>query len=213
MDGALQVLLTPDPTQKAEKARELRKIWMAQGNIGQAKRSPNAPARPSLPKLVTPNKVPRRAIGSPKGRGALLHAIAHIELNAIDLAADMIVRFTHASELAENDRADFITDWTSVCDDEARHFLMLNQRLTELNMSYGDCLAHNGLWDAAQNTAHDFTARLAVAPLVLEARGLDVTPGMIKKLTQVGDMESVTILKTIYNEEIAHVSSTPRPPF
>jgi len=119
-------------------------------------------------------------MGSEKGRGALLHAIAHIELNAIDLAADMIARFSHTSELAENDRADFISDWTSVCDDEARHFLLLHERLGQLGMTYGDCPAHNGLWEAAK--------------------------GMIKKLTHVGDMDSVALLQIIYNEEIGHVA-------
>ncbi|WP_409433807.1 ferritin-like domain-containing protein [Litorimonas sp. RW-G-Af-16] len=204
---ALQVLQTADPVAKAQAARILRQEWLERGVVGVTVNNiPVMPARPAKPILVAPHDVPRRGIGTAEGRGALLHAIAHIELNAIDLAADMIARFSFDPLLAEEDRGDFITDWTSVCDDEARHFLLLHDRLAELGMTYGDCPAHNGLWDAAQNTANAFTARLAIAPLVLEARGLDVTPGMIKKLTQVGDMDSVAVLEVIYEEEIGHVA-------
>jgi len=149
--------------------------------------------------------VPRRRLGSAAGRGAMLHAIAHIELNAIDLAADMIARFAHDPLLSPQDRSDFITDWVCVCDDEARHFLLLQDRLEQFGMSYGDCASHNGLWDAAMDTRDNFPARLAIAPLVLEARGLDVTPNMIAKLTQAQDVESAKILETIYSEEIGHV--------
>jgi len=163
-------------------------------------------ARPARPELVIPTKVPRRRLGSPEGRGALLHAVAHIELNAIDLAADMIARFALHPDIAEEDRAKFITDWSSVCDDEARHFTLLADRLKTLGLEYGDHPAHNGLWEAAQTTRDNFAARVAIAPLVLEARGLDVTPGMIERLKSVGDKDSVAVLEIIYSEEIGHVA-------
>ena len=118
----------------------------------------------------------------------------------------MIARFSLHPRIAEQDRTDFIRDWSSVCDDEARHFILLADRLESLGLSYGDHPAHNGLWEAAQSTRDNFPARVAIAPLVLEARGLDVTPGMIKRLKNVGDHESVAILEVIYAEEIGHVA-------
>ncbi len=204
--GAYTILTTADPIVKAKAARHLRADWVEYADIGTLPEPPpKQPARPAKPRLVAPNEVARRGLGTEKGRGALLHAIAHIELNAIDLAADMIARFWDDPLLAPEDRHDFISDWSSVCDDEARHFILLQDRLEQLGMTYGDCLAHNGLWNAAMDTCENFQARLAIAPLVLEARGLDVTPGMITKLTQARDMQSVEILEVIYNEEIGHV--------
>lgn len=205
---AKNVLLTADPRSKAAAARHMRSAWMQERNIGEPVGNlPSQPARPIKPELVAPSQVPRRRLGSPAGRGALLHAVAHIELNAIDLAADMIARFTGHADIAEADREDFITDWSAVCDDEARHFVMLADRLDQLGLSYGDHPAHNGLWEAAQTTRDNFPARVAIAPLVLEARGLDVTPGMIKRLISVGDQESARLLQIIYDEEIAHVAT------
>ena len=204
---AREVLLTSDPRAKATRARTMRSDWMANKVIGAAPESlPEQPARPSRPELVAPTDVPRRRLGTPQGRGALLHAVAHIELNAIDLAADMIARFSEHDKLQSEDVADFITDWSSICDDEARHFIMLADRLEALGLSYGDHPAHNGLWEAARSTRDNFPARVAIAPLVLEARGLDVTPGMITKLKGVGDHDSVAILEIIYEEEIGHVA-------
>jgi len=205
---ARDVLLTADPREKAAAARHMRTRWIAEQNIGEPVGDlPNQPARPSKPELVAPSQVPRRRLGSPAGRGALLHAVAHIELNAIDLAADMIARFTLHDDIAAVDKEDFINDWSMVCDDEARHFIMLADRLDQLGLSYGDHPAHNGLWEAAQTTRDNFPARVAIAPLVLEARGLDVTPGMIKRLISVGDQESARLLQIIYDEEIAHVAT------
>lgn len=204
---ARDVLLTANPRAKAARARQMRQNWLDRGQIGLAAGPlPAQPARPSKPDLVAPSRVPRRRLGSPEGRGALLHAVAHIELNAIDLAADMIARFTLHPDIADKDKADFISDWSSVCDDEARHFVMLADRLDALGLSYGDHPAHNGLWEAAQTTRDNFSARVAIAPLVLEARGLDVTPGMITRLKSVGDMESAALLEIIYSEEIGHVA-------
>ena len=146
--------------------------------------------------------MPRRRAGGARGRIALLHAIAHIELNAIDLAWDLIVRCARLPL----PRA-FFDDWVAVADDEARHFQALAGRLAELDAAYGDLPAHDGLWEAADRTRHDPLARLAVVPLVLEARGLDVTPPMIDGLTRAGDRASAEILQMIHREEIRHVAT------
>ena len=204
---AREVLLTAGSCEKAARAREMRRSWLSDPHIDKASGTlPLQPARPARPDLVPPSEVPRRRLGSAQGRGALLHAVAHIELNAIDLAADMIARFSLHPDIAEADRVDFIADWSSVCDDEARHFLMLVDRLKDLGLAYGDHPAHNGLWEAAHSTRENFPARVAIAPLVLEARGLDVTPGMINRLKSVGDHDSVAVLEVIYAEEIGHVA-------
>ena len=136
------------------------------------------------------------------GRAALLHAIAHIEFNAIDLAWDMIARFADPTLPRE-----FYDDWVRVGDEEAKHFRLLSNRLVALNVRYGDMPAHDGLWQAAQETADDILARLAIAPLVLEARGLDVTPGMIERLAKAGDNDSIAILRIILEDEIGHVAA------
>lgn len=205
--NALAVLQAATPDAKVAAANKLAADWADTHDIGShIKNIPDNPARPKAPQLVPPKSVKRRRLGSPAGRGALLHAIAHIEFNAIDLAADMIARFGHQSDIPNTDRSAFIGDWVSVCHDEARHFGLLQARLTELDMSYGELPAHNGLWEAAVKTKNSFEARLAIAPMVLEARGLDVTPGMIEKLTELGDTDSADILKIIYNDEIGHVA-------
>jgi uncharacterized ferritin-like protein (DUF455 family) len=167
---------------------------------------PDHPARPDLPKLVAHNEVKRRRLGSEAGRAALLHAVAHIEFNAIDLAADMLARFAFDPRITPEKRHEFCTDWISVCADEARHFSIVTQRMADMNVSYGDHPAHNGLWEAALATKDNFAARLAIAPLVLEARGLDVTPAMIGKLQQNGDTKSADVLQIIYDEEVRHVA-------
>lgn len=163
---------------------------------------PMRPARPAEPRLLPPRDMPRRRGGGNAGRLALLHALAHIELNAIDLAWDLIGRFTN-----ENWPDGFYDDWIGVAADEARHFTLLDDRLRALGATYGDMPAHDGLWEAAEDTAHDALARLAVVPLVLEARALDVTPGMTARLTKAGDGESAALLETIGHEEIAHVAA------
>ena len=163
---------------------------------------PQRPARPSRPLLRPPKEMPkRRAFGSPAGRIALLHALAHIELNAIDLAWDLIARF-HGEPRS---RA-FFDDWVEVAAEEAEHFQLLDRRLSDFGVRYGDLPAHDGLWESAAATADDLLARLAVVPLVLEARGLDVTPGMIAQLERVGDSQSASILRRIYCDEINHVA-------
>jgi uncharacterized ferritin-like protein (DUF455 family) len=144
----------------------------------------------------------RRSFGSQAGRIALLHALAHIELNAIDLAWDLVARFAGAG-LPRG----FFDDWVAVAAEEACHFELLGDRLAELGAGYGDLPAHDGLWEAAAATADDLLARLAVVPLVLEARGLDVTPQMAAQLERVGDAESAVILHQIYRDEIGHVAT------
>ena len=205
--NALSVLIANSILDKFNAANDLAKEWATTKNIGPSiYKPPNNPGRPPNPILVLPTDVPRRRLGSIAGRGALLHAVAHIEFNAIDLAADMIVRFAHHSYIPISERESFITDWVSVCHDEARHFMLLENRLNDFDMEYGCLPAHNGLWEAALKTKDNFAARLAIAPMVLEARGLDVTPGMIEKMNKIGDLESSKILKTIYNDEINHVA-------
>jgi uncharacterized ferritin-like protein (DUF455 family) len=167
---------------------------------------PNRPARPEKPELKDPREMPRRrGAGSLGHRIALLHAVAHIELTAIDLAWDLIARFA-APDLPR----EFFDDWVMVAEQEATHHALVSARLDALESAYGDLPAHDGLWQAAQATAHDLLARLAIVPLVLEARGLDVTPEMIEKLKRQGDTASVAALETIYREEVEHVAAGQR---
>ncbi len=143
----------------------------------------------------------RKVTRGTKGRIALLHALAHIELNAIDLAWDIIARFS-------GDRLPraFFDDWVAVADEEAKHHDLLVRRLRDFGAAYGDLSAHDGLWEASAATAHDLRARLAVVPMVLEARGLDVTPPMIDRLRAVEDDASADILEVIYRDEVGHVA-------
>ncbi|MEM1409857.1 MAG: ferritin-like domain-containing protein, partial [Pseudomonadota bacterium] len=161
------------------------------------------PARPSLPALVPPAQVPRRGLGTAEGRAALLHALAHIELNAVDLAADMALRF--AAAVPGEHRAAFVSDWIQVAGEEGLHFRLLRSLLLERGFDYGAFPAHDGLWEAAQKTSGDLLGRLAIAPMILEARGLDVTPGLIRKLQGIGDHAAVEVLERIYRDEIGHV--------
>jgi uncharacterized ferritin-like protein (DUF455 family) len=152
--------------------------------------------------LLPPREMPkRRAFGSRAGRIALLHALAHIELNAIDLGWDIVARFS-GSALPRS----FFDDWVGVAAEEAGHFELLAARLADFGARYGDLPAHDGLWEAAAATADDLLARLAVVPLVLEARGLDVTPQMAERLERAGDAPSAAILRHIYRQEIGHVA-------
>ena len=164
------------------------------------------PGRPQKPELLHPKDMPRRTAGhSIQNRISLLHALAHIELNAIDLAWDMIARFGIYQETRMPD--DFFTDWLQIAYEESKHFLMLDDRLREMGAHYGALPAHDGLWESALDTAHDFAARLAIVPMVLEARGLDVTPTMIKGMKRNGDEVSASLLQIIHDEEIHHVKN------
>ena len=155
--------------------------------------------RPERPLLVPARELRQRKLSSPEGRAALIHAVAHIEFNAINLAWDAVYRFDHLPDA-------YYRDWASVAVDEARHFAMLEQRLRELGHEYGDFPAHDGLWSTAVATAHDLVARMALVPRVLEARGLDVTPPMIQRLLAADDHATAAILEVILREEVRHVA-------
>lgn len=157
------------------------------------------PGRPERPRLVLPRDVPQRGLGTDEGRAALVHAVAHIEFNAINLAWDAVYRFRGMPD-------DYYRDWVGVANDEARHYTLLSARLAQLGHAYGDFDAHNGLWEMAIKTAHSCLARMAMVPRVLEARGLDVTPGMIARLRTVGDDATADILDVILREEVPHVA-------
>jgi uncharacterized ferritin-like protein (DUF455 family) len=151
--------------------------------------------------LLPPREVPRRRPGTPQGRVALLHALAHIELNAVDLHWDIVARFTHAGL-----PLGFYDDWVRAADDEARHFDLICHCLVAMGSHYGALPAHAGMWRAAEDTVTDLPGRLAVVPMVLEARGLDVTPQMIEVFERAGEVQALAALKVIYAEEVAHVA-------
>ncbi len=162
---------------------------------------PVRPGRPEKPELIPPGKMAKRGIGSLKGRIALIHSLCHIELNAIDLALDIVARFATVPVPRS-----FFDGWMMVAAEEAKHFTLLRNRLKALGADYGDLPAHDGLWAAAQETDHDLTARLALVPLVLEARGLDVTPSLSDALERGGDPQTAAILRIIYEDEKGHVA-------
>ncbi len=200
--GAIRAaLLEPDPRAKVMATRQVARNWRL-GRLGVAfdVAMPDFPARPALPELLPPNRMPKRGRGgSERSRIALWHALAHIEFSAIDLALDAAGRF--GAELGEG----FVSNFLSVAADEAMHFALLARRLKTLGSYYGALPAHAGLWDAAYATRHDAAARLAVVPMVLEARGLDVTPAMIERLRAAGDEAGTRILERILDDEIRHV--------
>ncbi|MBV7257647.1 ferritin-like domain-containing protein [Pacificimonas sp. WHA3] len=200
-DAARAVLLTADPHAKAAESQAQASAWRA-GKIDWhfTGTLPDRPARPGRPELLAPGRMPRRGrAGSERSRIALMHALAHIEMNAIDLAWDAAARF--GGDMPRT----FTTDWISVGDDEARHFLLLADRLAAMGAAYGDLPAHDGLWQAAEETADDLLARLAIVPQVLEARGLDVSPATVDRLEKAGDADSAAIVDIIYHDEIGHV--------
>ncbi len=158
------------------------------------------PGRPEAPKLVPPEQVPFRNATSVQGRAALLHAIAHIEFNAINLALDAVLRFPELP-------LEFRLGWLQVAEEEARHFeLVTGHMKASCNADYGDFSAHGGLWEMARRTAHDPLVRMALVPRLFEARGLDATPGIMRKFQGVGDRKAVDILQVILDEEVGHVA-------
>jgi uncharacterized ferritin-like protein (DUF455 family) len=159
--------------------------------------------RPERPELVPPAELPRRKLGTPAGHAALVHAVAHIEFNAINLACDAACRFQGLP-------AEYYADWLKVAAEEAYHFALLQGRLQQLGFSYGDFPAHNGLWELAQKTGDDPLRRMALVPRVMEARGLDVTPGMMERFAHIGDQQTVDILAIILRDEIGHVQAGSR---
>lgn len=201
-EAATQVLLEPVPTKKVQLTQTFVTAWQ-EGEISTigAASPPDRPERPDRPELLSPRDMPKRSKGGTTGRAAFVHAIAHIEVNAIDLAWDIIARFNH-----EDLPMAFYEDWTGIALDEAAHFDMLDQRLGKLGVQYGDLPAHDGLWQAALDTRDDLLARLAVVPMILEARGLDTAPLAVRDLRRMGDHETADILDIISHEEVPHVA-------
>lgn len=203
--AARAIVATPDLAEKVSLSRSAAKSWfagrLALGHVSDREGMPDRPGRPARPELLAPRDMPKRSTGGLKGRIALLHALAHIELNAVDMTWDLVGRFAH-----EPVPRPFFDNWVQVGLEEAKHFDLLRRRLEALGAAYGDLPAHDGLWQAARATAGDLLARVAVVPLVLEARGLDVTPGMIDSLTRSGDPESAAVIEIIYRDEKRHVA-------
>lgn len=203
---ACEVLCTADGREKTALSQRHAQAWFAAraaGNpiqVGQAT-PPLRPARPVRPALLDPRDVPKRKPGSPAGRIAMLHAVAHIELNAVDLHWDIVARFGHVPM-----PIGFYDDWVKSAQEESKHFNLICDCLEALGAAYGDLPAHAGMWRAAEDTRDDLLARLAVVPMVLEARGLDVTPGMIAHFQRGGVAQAVEALNVIYAEEVAHVA-------
>lgn len=200
-EAARSVLETAAPGDKVKAARAAARAWRRGGLAFRFDVAmPARPAWPERPELLPPNRMPKRGKGgSERGRIALIHALAHIEFAAIDLAFDAVGRFGGSFPRA------FTDDWMRVGADEAMHFALLDRRLRQLGSHYGAMAAHAGLWDAAAATAHDRLARLAVVPMVLEARGLDVTPATIERFAAAGDHATVRILERILSDEVRHV--------
>lgn len=201
-DSAKRCLMAGDVEEKLRLTQQTAEAWQTGLLTLQPANGPepiSLPGHPVKPELVKPSEVPKRRLGTTAGLIALIHAVTHIEFNAINLAWDAVYRFRDLPE-------QFYSDWIKVAAEEAYHFQLLRQRLNELGHDYGDFPAHNGLWDMAVRTATDPLMRMALVPRVLEARGLDVTPGMIKRLRQAGDDKTTAILEIILRDEIGHVA-------
>lgn len=201
-------LLLRDPDEKIQATHVAAERWRRgelriDGNAHPAVSRIEAPGRPDSPRLVPPNKVPQRGFKSVRERAALVHSLAHIEFNAVNLGWDAVYRFRDMPRR-------FYDDWVQVADDEARHFVALRERLLALEFDYGDFDAHNGLWEMALKTDQDLTARMALVPRVLEARSLDVVPKINAKLRGAGDHATVAVLEMIEREEVAHVAAGSR---
>jgi uncharacterized ferritin-like protein (DUF455 family) len=201
-----EVLRTADGREKTALSRRHAAAWQAARAAGEMPEigtadPPDAPARPPRPDLLDPREVPRRRPGSPAGRIAMLHAVAHIELNAVDLHWDILARFADTPM-----PAGFYDDWVKSADEESKHFNLICDCLEAMGSHYGALPAHAGMWRAAADTAQDLIGRLAVVPMVLEARGLDVTPGMIEVFDKAGETGAVDAMRVIYAEEVHHVA-------
>ena len=202
-DAAYACLMQPVPALKLSATQALFDEYAANAPLRRessvAAVKVGVPGRPDKPELISPRMVKQRKLTTPEGRATLVHAIAHIEFNAINLALDAIYRFRDMPD-------QFYRDWLLVAAEEAKHFSLLQVRLKNMGYDYGDMPAHNGLWEMAVKTDHDVLIRMALVPRVLEARGLDVTPGMIRRLEHVKDAETIDILEIILEEEIGHVT-------
>jgi uncharacterized ferritin-like protein (DUF455 family) len=207
-EAAYDCLMQPDIKKKCACVKRLYQDWQTSkaefcllddASKQQPAKKITVPGRPEKPELIAPSKLKQRKLGSEIGRATLIHAITHIEFNAINLALDAVYRFRDMP-------SDYYADWLKVASEEAYHFSLLNERLQKMGFHYGDFPAHNGLWEMVLKTGHDVLIRMALVPRVLEARGLDVTPGMMARLEKAGDHETVDILRIILRDEIGHVA-------
>lgn len=202
-DVVYAALMTRDPDAKCDAATALYQSWqkaeLKGADAGSGPQPVSVPGRPENPRLVAPREVEHRNLGTVQGRAALIHALAHIEFNAINLALDAVYRFRDMP-------GEFYGDWLRVAAEEAEHFALLRNHLRDMGHDYGDFTAHNGLWEMAQKTAHDPLVRMALVPRLLEARGLDVTPGIRAKLVGAGDQKAASILDVILRDEVGHVA-------
>jgi len=199
--AAYDCLMLDDVLQKQQQVEKLYKDWK-NGNLYRNDFELlriEIPGRPVKPELVSPASLKQRKLGSEFGRATLIHAITHIEFNAINLALDAVYRFREMPD-------EYYADWLQVAYEESQHYSLLLKRLEDLGYAYGDFSAHNGLWEMVLKTDHDVMIRMALVPRVLEARGLDVTPAMMEKLEKAGDMQTVDALKIILRDEIGHVA-------
>lgn len=201
IETIFRAYLSCDPTEKCRLTQSANQLLHQDKDILEHRGIdlPLHPGRPQLPLLVHPRELSRRGLGSVEGRAALWHALAHIEFNAINLALDAILRFPDLP-------AEYYQDWLKVAAEEAYHFSMIRDHLNHLGFEYGSFSAHNSLWELAEKTAHDPIVRMGLVPRVMEARGLDVTPGIMQKLSLAGDEKAEAILSIILRDEIGHVS-------
>lgn len=202
-DAAYRCIMATEPTEKVHLSQITVQAWQnGQLNLNPAAFPAQPILMPGLPpslRLVSPRELPRRKLTTPDGQAALLHALAHIEFNAINLAWDAIYRFRDLPTA-------FYDDWVKVAHEEAQHFELLNEQLQGLGYNYGELTAHNGLWEMAIKTAQNVLERMALVPRVLEARGLDATPSIIAKVQEQGISRLVEILQVILRDEIGHVA-------
>lgn len=200
---ALDILATDTPSTKVEKTLALASSWregiVSLDSIITLEPTQTIPGQPEKPELVPPMQVKKRAMNTSEGRAILIHALAHIEFNAINLALDVIWRFSGMPR-------EYYENWLQVAAEEAYHFSLLNAHLEALGYVYGDFPAHNSLWEMAEKTKDDILARIALVPRTMEARGLDATPALRAKLAQAGDMKAAEILDIILRDEIGHVA-------
>lgn len=195
---ALAIVVEREPSAKCALCESIDWSWPADAQA-QWPTPPDLPGRPARPEWVPHQQVPQRPVGTPEGRAALIHALAHIEFNAINLAADICWRFPGMPD-------EFYRGWLGVAQEEAQHFSLLRAHLRSLGHDYGDFPAHGALWEMAERTQHSLLARVALVPRTLEARGLDASPAVKAKLVAVGDQRAGEILDIILRDEVGHVA-------
>ena len=196
--SVLPPLLTQNAVAKAQAVLALS-LDLPINASAQLTEPPGIPGRPNKPLLVHAKEIRQLSLVTTEGRAALLHAVTHIELNAIDLALDVVWRFADMPD-------QFYLDWVRIAQEEAQHFMLLRNHLVSLGFDYGDFKAHNTLWEIAEKTKGDVLARIALVPRLMEARGLDATPAVKNKLVSVGDHKAGKILDVIMKDEIGHVA-------